>query len=263
MKKICMAVFMALVAVNFANAELLDLDNTPEHEKYVLTFRYQGIDFDHPPPTPFAMRYTIAESALEAVVENKFVGEGAGRHLESRVTSQAVNGCTSKLFFRFKPGDKLSLDLFERTIFSPGGEKIIHESYRISELIPPVPDNAVQPYTMPLAIRAIDYTPGMKYKIYLWFAPKTVFAMDLTVKGEEEVVVPAGTFDCHRLEITPDLVDLLGPIIGFFAKRFVPKVTIWVGREEPHRLIKYRGPFGMLNIDSSQVETFELKEIIK
>lgn len=263
MKKICMAVFLALISVSFANADLLDLDNAPEHEKYVLTFKYEGVDFKNPPKTPFSERYIIAEAPLEAVVENKFVGEGANRHMESTVTAKTVNGCTSILFFRFKPGNKLSLDLFERTTFSPSGEKIVFESFRISKLIPPVPDNAVQPFSLPLAIRAIDYTPGEKYEIYLWVAQKTVFAMDLIVKGEEKVTVPAGTFDCHRLEIVPDVVDLLGPIIGFFAKRFVPKVTIWVDKQAPHRLVKYRGPFGMMNIDSSQVEIFELKEIIK
>ena len=83
------------------------------------------------------------------------------------------------------------------------------------------------------------------------------------VKGEEKITVPAGTFDCYRLEVAPDVVDLVGPVIGFFANRFVPKVTIWVDKENTHRLVKYRGPFGMLNIDSTQVEIFELKEIIK
>lgn len=263
MKKICMTFLLTLIAVNFAKADLLDLDNAPEQEKYILTFSYEGIDFKNPPKTPFSLRYTIAEAALEAVVESKFVGEGADRHLESTVSAKSVNGCTSKLFFKFKPGDKLSLDLFERTTFSPDGKQIVFESFKISELIPPVPDNAVQPYSMPLAIRAIDHTPGEKYRIYLWFDIKTVFSMDLIVKGEEKVTVPAGTFDCHRLEVAPDVVDLVGPVIGFFARRFVPKVTIWVSKEEPHRLIKYRGPFGMLNIDSSQIETFELKEIIK
>jgi hypothetical protein len=263
MKKICMAVLLALIAVSSVDADLLDLDNAPEYEKYVPTFRYEGIDFNDPPKNPFGVRYDIAEAPLEAVVENKFVGQGADRHIESTVTAKTYNGCTSKLSFKFKPGDRLSLDVYERRTFLPDGKQITYTSYNISELIPTVPDNTVQPFTMPLAIRGIDYIPGNKYKIYLWFDIKTVFAMDLIVKGEEEVTVPAGTFDCHRLEVAPDVVDLVGPVIGFFASRFVPKVTIWVDKENPHRLVKYRGPFGMLNIDSSQVEIFELKEIIK
>ena len=92
MKKICMAVLLALIAVSFAKADLLDLDNAPEYEKYVLTFRYEGIDFKNPPKTPFGLRYTIAEAPLEAVVENKFVGEGPTRHVESTVIAKTVNG---------------------------------------------------------------------------------------------------------------------------------------------------------------------------
>jgi hypothetical protein len=50
----------------------------------------------------------------------------------------------------------------------------------------------------------------------------------------EMVIVPAGDFDCYRIEVTVNL-----PI-------FQPKILIWLIKSEPHFLVKHsgkRGPF--------------------
>jgi hypothetical protein len=52
--------------------------------------------------------------------------------------------------------------------------------------------------------------------------------------GTEMVIVPAGDFDCYRIEVTVNL-----PI-------FQPKILIWLTKSEPHFLVKHsgkRGPF--------------------
>ena len=58
--------------------------------------------------------------------------------------------------------------------------------------------------------------------------------VDVRDRGVESVTVPAGTFACHRMEVT----------VKVFV--FRPKITFWITVDEPHFLVQHegkRGPF--------------------
>ena len=53
--------------------------------------------------------------------------------------------------------------------------------------------------------------------------------------GEETISVPAGTFDCYKLEIAAS---------GGLIKRVTSKYYFWFERETPHRFVKYQDEDG-------------------
>jgi hypothetical protein len=49
--------------------------------------------------------------------------------------------------------------------------------------------------------------------------------------GEEKITVPAGTFDCYKLEVAAS---------GGIIKRFTSKYYLWYTKEPPHRFVKFQ-----------------------
>jgi len=52
--------------------------------------------------------------------------------------------------------------------------------------------------------------------------------------GEEHVIVPAGEFECYRIEVIVNL------------SVFKPSIIFWITKNDPHFLVKHsgmRGPF--------------------
>lgn len=56
--------------------------------------------------------------------------------------------------------------------------------------------------------------------------------IDVRDLGVEPVKVPAGTFDCHKMEVTIRVLI------------FRPKVTFWVTKDAPHFLVRHAGKRG-------------------
>lgn len=258
-KSLSVGVFVWLIA-STTKAEIFDVKNIPDYEKFSLRFIYKGIELSSPPQKPFVMRYIAAESSVDAVYITKMVGEGTGRHPEVEIKGKAFNGYRISHLYRYRPGNKLILDTYEKNIFSPAGKKIRSEYYDFSESSPPLPKNLTHPYTLPLALRGMDFTIGREETFYVWFNPTMVFAVNLKLKCEEEITVPAGKFKCYRLEIGPDLVDFVGPVVGRALKPFIASYIAWLDAKPPHRIVRYQGPFGMVNI-AGPSEIYELVKV--
>jgi hypothetical protein len=251
------AVVIILLNISHARADIFDAQAIPEEEKLTLRFVYNGIDISHPNPKPFSQRYMCAEAATKAVYHTRFVGTGPERHVESSIAATSSNGYKAQILLKFNPGSKLVLSYYEKSVFLPGGRKIRTEAYDLTESIPSLPKDMTHPYTLPLAVRGMDFAPSINRKFYIWFNPTMVFAMHITVKGEEDVTVPAGQFKCYRLEAVPDLTDFAGAILGRLLKPVIASYIIWLEKNPPHKMVKYQGPFGMVNI-SGPTETYEL-----
>jgi len=85
------------------------------------------------------------------------------------------------------------------------------------------------------------------------FKPKTPFWVWKMWKsyarflGEERVTVPAGTFDCYKLEVAAS---------GGLIKRFSSEYYFWYTKEPPHRFVKYQDKDG-----KSVTELMEMKSM--
>jgi hypothetical protein len=83
-------------------------------------------------------------------------------------------------------------------------------------------------------LRSFPFNKNEEWKIFM--IDFSQYSVKVTVRqsGTEPVTVPAGTFDCYRIEV----------IVNFFI--FRPRITYWLSKERPHFLVKHsgkRGPF--------------------
>lgn len=259
-KRILAALLFVAASAAASRAEIFDAVNIPDQERFTLSFTYKDIDLNKPPEKPFVMRYHAAEASKKSVYLTRMVGDGPNRHAEVEITSTVHNGYTKKQLFKFLPGPKLVLASWEQSVFTPGGKKVRSEFYDLTESNPPLPKNLTHPFTLPLVLRGLDFKPGTERGFYIWFNPTMVFLAKLVVKGEEDVSVPAGKFRCHRLEIGPDLVDFAGPVVGRLLKPVIAPYIAWLDTKPPHRIVRYQGPFGMVNV-AGPSEIYELSKI--
>jgi len=71
--------------------------------------------------------------------------------------------------------------------------------------------------------------------------------LDLRVERRERVEVPAGSFDCYRVRMRPDVRSILPDlprIVAAFASFFAPTPTFWITAGEPQTLVKFAGIIG-------------------
>jgi hypothetical protein len=60
--------------------------------------------------------------------------------------------------------------------------------------------------------------------------------MEARIVGRDVVQVPAGTFECYRIDLVPS------GALGALADLLLPKMSMWHTIEAPHFWVKYRGP---------------------
>jgi hypothetical protein len=65
-----------------------------------------------------------------------------------------------------------------------------------------------------------------------------VVGIQAKMLGRERVDVPAGSFDCFKLELDPT------GLIGVLADIFMPRLFMWQTVAAPHFWVKYQGPEG-------------------
>jgi len=258
MKKVIFTLAFLIIVIGQAQADMFDMKDIPEKEILTYRFLYKGIDLARPNLKPFNTRYMAAEAAVGAEYVLQRVSDDQGEHLEVIVSVLSQNKYTIRHYFKFKPGPKMNVSYYEKTVLLPSGKKIRTEAYDLSESIPAFPNEIAHPLILPIFFRGLDFVSGKSRDFYLWLNPMLIMAMKVVVKGEEDVTVPAGTIRCYRLEMEPDMVDFGGDVIGRVLKPFVPKYTFWLDKKAPHSLVKYRGPFGQINSAVAPTETFEL-----
>jgi len=241
-----------------ARADMFDWGGIPEKE--ILTYRsvYKGIDVVHPDPRPLSMRYGASEAAVNTEFSIRHAGNDPTKPLEVVVTVVSQNRYTSRYYFGFKPGPKINLVYYEKTVFTPAGKKVRTEAYDYTESVPPFPGEMAHPLILPVLFCGLDFTRGKSREFYLWLNPILIMTMKVVVKGEEDVTVPAGTIPCYRLEMEPDMRDFGGEILARVLKPFAPKYIFWMDRKAPHPMVKYQGPFGQINIAGAPIEMSEL-----
>jgi hypothetical protein len=99
--------------------------------------------------------------------------------------------------------------------------------------LPPDQELAVDGSLLAL-LRFFPFNEGREWKLFM--VDFTGYSITVTVhqEGIEKISVPAGEFECYRLDIIVNI-----PL-------WKPKITYWLGTQNPHFLVKHegkRGPF--------------------
>ncbi len=177
---------------------------------------------------------------LEA--EHKVV-DGGGEY-RSRITSPRN---IEEFRLEMAPGGKFVSA--EKTILSLRGEKLRQQEIRREnqELFLREGEKKNSEHKIPLGsipvvngsiliqLRLFPFDQGKTWKIFLMDFSGRTFTATVRQTGRESIRVPAGVFDCYRIEA----------VVDFFLIH--PKNTFWVAVSEPHLLVKYDGKRGLFS----------------
>ena len=186
-------------------------------------------------------------------------GEGPQRRLVYTRTEKLNNNCEFKHVFTFLPGNLFKMQQYENTMTASDGEIVQRELYSFSSKARKYPEVMAHPFTIDILLRTFDLKPGTRRYFHLWLSPTTVFKMETVVTGIEEVGALNGKkVRCCRIKMAPDFTATYGALVNSIIRPLVPEFIFWVQCEEPHIVIKYRGPLGQVNPVGGPTETQEL-----
>lgn len=136
-------------------------------------------------------------------------------NLSTLYAKKIVNG---ELVFEFEKADKIN-------VFFNGREHNHNDKK-------PVYDR----HTLDFALRGFDYHMDFKMIFRLHVPELTIVNAELEVLGEEDMVTPAGSFQCWKIQMKPRVI--------FFTRRFF----FYIEKDYPHRFIKYTDSSGKNSI---------------
>ena len=96
--------------------------------------------------------------------------------------------------------------------------------------------DAITPELLPAMLRLLPDSSAQTMRFELITREGSVVPMEARIVGEEQVTVPAGSYRCYRVELTPT------GLIGFLAGLLLPKFLMWHTVVAPHFWVKYQGP---------------------
>jgi hypothetical protein len=136
----------------------------------------------------------------------------------------------------------------ERTTLAPSGSKPTTDRIwrRGDVAYAEIGSDEATPYRLPpdhslavdgsllLLLRSFPFGEGQEWKVFMLDFSGASITVSLRQAGTETVTVPAGTFECYRMEVEVPI-----PLLR-------PKITYWISKQEPHYLVRQqgkRGPF--------------------
>ncbi len=94
----------------------------------------------------------------------------------------------------------------------------------------------VTPEMLPMLVRLLPETPGRQRHFDLVTRGGSFVGLNATIVGQERVEVPAGAYDCFKIELEPT------GIVGILARLVLPRIYLWHAVAAPHMWVKFQGP---------------------
>ncbi len=110
------------------------------------------------------------------------------------------------------------------------------------------PPNTYHAITLSVVIRTMELAPEFETMVNIVVRPEMPpWKIALSVEDEDTVTVPAGDFECYKVQMEFDYAQFAGERVGKALKlmsALMPDVFLWVEKQAPHRLVKVEGAFG-------------------
>ncbi len=190
-------------------------------------------------------RYTYTMAARDrpaATVEVGIRGEGGGLSYESTTLSPRGSerivlrtGLDGDLIEASRTvGDAVGAPRSRQTVRREGQTVVVGRDDGAGDLARPVPPGAIPAVDASLLLRLRSFPFGTAAVWDLLVVDFSQVSVGATVRqaGLEWIRVPAGEFECYRMEVVVDL-----PILK-------PTVTFWISVAEPHFLVRHEGKKG-------------------
>jgi hypothetical protein len=133
----------------------------------------------------------------------------------------------------------------DRTTTTRAGKPLEQVTEYFENSIPPNPPGTFHFNMMSLVMQAIDFTPGTVKNYQFVFSPTfPPWKATVNVIGEDTVTVPAGTFQCVKLELeysTDNLPGFMRLLPDYLLKKMMSGYFLWMEKEAPHGMVKFQG----------------------
>lgn len=146
---------------------------------------------------------------------------------------------------------------FEKRMQSPNGRVVKKEISYFDDPIYRFPADLNHFFSIPMTARGLEFKLNAHNDLQIWFSSHfTPWRMDILVMGREQVTVPAGTFDCWKVRVEPNLESILHKWawIARLLKPFIPNFYYWFAVKPPFPVIKFEGTFGPVGFSPVQVQ---------
>ncbi len=101
-----------------------------------------------------------------------------------------------------------------------------------------LPPHAIGVDILAVELRVLPEEPGRQLRFVLVTLDGKKVGMLAKIVGRQQVSVPAGSFECYKVELSPT------GIAGVVADLVLPKMYMWFSVAAPHIWVKYEGPEG-------------------
>ena len=162
------------------------------------------------------------------------------------ITSESRDGDVIEESFVLQIVDVLKPLSYRVNIKNRKGEVTVESEMTCSEL--QLPPNSAHISATDFCLRGVAFTPKRKVAFNTITSEGTVVRMNGGVSSKKEKVkVPAGEFQCSKIDLTPDMTSLMEatgvnvplPGLGALMKQFTSTFHYWFSVDEPHYLIKH------------------------
>jgi len=158
------------------------------------------------------------------------------------------------IFTDFAP---LRFVVFEKRMRSTNGRVVKKEITYFDDPEYTSPPDLNHFFSIPMTVRGMKFEPDAMNGLQIWFSSHlTPWKMNVIVEGKESVTVPAGTFECWKVRVEPDLKAIFKNWywIARMVKPWIPDFYYWFAAEAPYPLVKYQGVFGPVGVSPPQVQ---------
>lgn len=186
--------------------------------------------------------YNNSSIDINWVVETRFVSQYNPFVLETKRTV-------------FSPGNK---ELWRKNkIFDYSQKRLIAEHFNYEKFtkrkLVPLPEEIVfTSEILSLILRGYNFEAQEPFSFYIFSSDAKLFKMQAQKIDKEIVRVPAGKFECYKIEIFPDL-----GFMNYLSRHFFPKTYLWFTVKKPHFWVKYEGLESGLNSPYVVMEIIE------
>jgi hypothetical protein len=170
---------------------------------------------------------------------------------------QLAGGQINYYTYIFTDFEPFRFVVFEKMMQSTNGRVVKKEITYFDDPAYTSPPDLNHFFSIPMTIRGIEFRPATRNDLLVWFSSHlTPWKMNVIVEGKESVTVPAGTFECWKVRVEPDLKAIFKDWywIARMVKPWVPNFYYWFADEAPYPLVKYQGTFGPEGVTPPQVQ---------
>ena len=247
---ISLTMLSLLLTTTPAKADPLGDPDIPNGQRLVYSFT---TNYDK---ALFLREVKAREEVKESEHRIERIEEGGKGYYRIHDTGVRENGYRIDNVTTVERGETVRPVSFRARDLNPAGRTIREMQARFDDEALDYPADTYPVFAAWTAIRGLHFRKGHRAAVHIWLTPTEIYRIRLTVEEKETVNVPAGAFECYRVELEPDVRSILpvGDFLASLIQPFIPTYHFWYSTEPSHPLIRFEGSLGGAGAVNTTVE---------